>query len=154
MPNPLMLEGEVIDPLPERIAELEAENDGLRADLQAVQRQLLEARREAARAVAKLRQVLKPQYDALRMLFGEMDAILGEETPEAPKSNARWESWKQRMPGRPAEMIDLLLLHGSMSVKNLMAAMHCGKDAVYQAASKLGQAGVITNNGGRYSLKD
>ena len=155
MPNPLMLSGEVVDPLSDRIAELEAENESLREELGMSQRQVLEAKREAARAVAKLRQTLKPLYESMRLLFGEMDAVAGEEpgSPAAAAGDPRWESWKRRLPGRPAEMIDLLLLHGSMSVKNLMAAMHCGKDAVYQAASKLGQAGVIVNSGGRYSLK-
>lgn len=153
MANPLMLSGEVMDPQTDRILELEAENESLRAELGIAQRQVLEAKKEAARAVAKLRQVLTPLYQSMRLLFGEMDAIGGEDEQPLRAKDARWESWKQRMPGRPAEMIDLLLLHGSMSVKNLMAAMHCGKDAVYQAASKLGQAGVIVNAGGRYSLK-
>jgi hypothetical protein len=71
----------------------------------------------------------------------------------AVQGDPRRELRKRRLPGRPAEMIGLLLVNGSMSVKSLMVAMHCGKDTVYQAASKLGRAGVIVNSGGRYSLK-
>jgi len=58
----------------------------------------------------------------------------------AVQGDPRRELRKRRLPGRPAEMIGLLLVNGSMSVKSLMVAMHCGKDTVYQS-------------GGRYSLK-
>lgn len=159
MHNPLMLNGgQVVDPLSERIEELEAENRMLQEQLAAAQRQIIDAKKESARAVAGLRKSLSPLFNSLNVLFGEMDAAgIAEDTPGSsttqPSTDPRWQSWKQRMPGRPAEMIDLLLLHGSMSVKNLMAAMHCGKNAVYQAASKLGQAGVVVNSNGRYSLK-
>lgn len=148
-----LLEGNV-DERDGTIAALEQEVERLEGDLGIARAEVAQLRKENARAISALRRQLSPLYQALRQVFGEMDALGGEDPTEAPKADARWESWKKRLPGRPAEMIDLLLLHGSMSVKNLMAAMHCGKDAVYQAASKLGQAGVVTNNGGRYSLKD
>lgn len=153
--KPLLLEGEVdtrdqeIESLNNRIADLEGELEVARAEAK-------RAMQQGARAVAKLRQILGPLYNSLQVLFGEMDAtglVESDTSSAAPATDARWESWKKRLPGRPAEMIDLLLLHKSMSVKNLMAAMHCGKDSVYQAAYKLGQAGIVSNNGGRYELK-
>lgn len=116
------------------------------------------------RSVDNLRKQLSPLHRALRALFGEIELAVGEETvgpsapgrpqPAADGNDARWESWKGKMPGKPAEMIDLLLLHKSMSTKQLMVSLRCGKDAVYQAAYKLGQAGLVSNANGRYSLKE
>lgn len=151
MSSPFLLSGEV-DDRSEQI-------DSLREQVGDLEQQLSEAKREAMQAkavIAALRRQLSPLHQALLLVFGEISKVTTDAATEEvqPKSNARWESWKKRMPGRPAEMIDLLLLHKSMSVKNLMAAMHCGKDSVYQAASKLGQAGIIVNNNGRYSLKE
>ena len=151
-PNPLMLTGnvderdELIESLQERVSELEGE-------LRTTRGELARVKADSQRAVGKLRHQLQPLYSALRAVFGEMDA-LGAEEQATGASSPKWESLKQRLSGRAAEMIDLLLTHDSLSVRNLMALMHCGKDAVYQAASKLGQAGAVTNTGGRYSLKD
>lgn len=152
----LLLEGEVdqtqafvtaLNKLKERIDELEHELDMAKLETE-------QAKQQAARSGAKLKKLVAPWLTALKAVSGELDEFADEETAEAPKTNARLESWKQKLPGRPAEMIDLLVLHGPMSTKNLMAAMHCAKDTVYQAAYKLGNAGVISNSNGKYSLKE
>jgi hypothetical protein len=149
---------------PER-AELRTEIRRLEADLRASRLETNAAENEAATAktaIAALRQQLLPLHRALRAVFGEIDLVaIPESAPAgnspsaaAPQRNPRWESWKQKMPGRPAEFIELLLLHGTMSRNQLMAAAHCGKDVVRVTISRLNVAGLITKNGSQYSLKE
>lgn len=153
MSNTLLLNGEVedagfdeIQSLNERILELEGE-------LRVARLQAANAKRDATLAMGNLKKQLSPLYRALQQVFGELESV-GIEDGGSPQTNARWESWKKRMPGRPAEFIDLLLVHGTMSVKQFMAAAHLGQNTVYGIVSKLGQAGVVSNNGGRYSLSE
>lgn len=148
----LLLEGNV-DQDHGEIEFLRSEVERLEGELRESRMDALKAKSDAERAVRGIRKALAPFYQSLRALFGEMDAIAPEDTGTQSATDPRWESWKKRMPGKPAEFIDLLLIHGSMSVKQFMAAAHCGKDAVYATVSKLGQAGVTINNGGRYSLR-
>ena len=61
---------------------------------------------------------------------------------------------KRRMPGKPSEFIDLLLEHGPMNVTNFVTLARCSKQTAYNTLSKLSQAGIIQNNGGKYSLKE
>lgn len=148
----LALSGEV-DLTSPRIRELEQEVERLKFERDQAIAQAKFAERQAGNSVAALRKVLSPLFQALRGIYGEMDAIAPDQLSAAQNGDPRWDSWKERLPGRPAEFIDLLLVHGSMSVKQFMAAAHCRKDAVYSTVSKLGQAGVVINNGGRYSLR-
>ena len=148
------------------LRQMRREKQQLEEELLAVRRELDDANREKdrlERTLRNLRQQLSPLHRALRAVFGEIELGIGEETfstaspSSAPQTSGsvdpRWQSWKEKLPGRPAEMIGMLLLHQQMSTKQLMAAMHCGKDAVYAAAYKLSQAGLVSQNGGRYSLK-
>lgn len=137
---------------------LEEEVRGLRHDLDEAQ-----AKNETLeRSLRNLRRQLSPLHNALRAVFGEIELAVGEEqyAPAAngagPQSESRtdprWESWKAKIPGRPAEMIDLLLLHKSMGTKALMSAMHCAKDTVYGSAKKLNAAGLLATSQ-PYSLR-
>jgi hypothetical protein len=167
MPKPLLLDGLVNTP---------AESDGLlqewRREKQRLEEEILSLRHELdaarshneilERSLRALRSQLTPLHRALRAVFGEIELAVGEETfsvasaaatpQQASSADPRWASWKEKLPGKPAEMIDLLLLHKTMSVKALMTAMRCGKDAIYQAAYKLGQAGLLAGSK-PYSLK-
>lgn len=147
------------DPEVER---LRAENRRLQRAVSDAELEAKRAREDAERALSALRRQLSPLYRALQAVFGELDdaGVRDETAPPttigAPVSlgiDRRWESWKQKLPGRPAEMIDLLLLHGDMSRNQLMAAMRAGKDVVRVTASKLNVAGLLLKNGGRFSLK-
>jgi len=151
----LVLRGEVVDPV---------DSDLLRRRIQRLESELRDAQKEARDARAEVRQVresldaieryLEPFYRGLRGLFEKFEAAsVGAESPSTGQSNAKWESWKQRLPGKAAEFIDLLLLHGEMSAANLKAAAHCSSDTVYQTIYKLNSAGILTKNGGRFSLK-
>jgi hypothetical protein len=104
--------------------------------------------------VRKLKSATAPLYHALQLIHGEIDAMGFVDSAAHSQGNPKWEDWKRRMPGRPAEVIALLQVNSDMSVQNLMTAMKAGKNTVYQIMSRLGQAGVTKCTGGRYSLKD
>jgi hypothetical protein len=158
-----LLEGDVVDGPEARIRELIDKNDELeieihklKADLRRAQRAAQDAEAHAVAVFVPLRQQLTPLYRALQSIFGDLDAAGVGDGPSAVAGRAtdpRWASWKQKMPGRPAELIDLLLLHGEMNRNQVMAAMRCGKDVVRVTVSKLNVAGLLTKNGGRFSLK-
>jgi hypothetical protein len=122
-------------------------------------------RNQTGTSVAEIRKILLPLHHALRLLFGEIEKIEpasggvsgGESYSASPvndKKRAIWESWKKKLGGQQATFIDAILEHGQMTAAQLRGAMHCGKNAVYQAASKLGKLGLVENNGGKYSLKE
>lgn len=153
-----LLEGQIEDDdRDEQIADLQRELRETRAELLRAKADATQAKQETARAVSALRRQLTPLYRALQAVFGELDAAGVEDmpSPTSPSRTAdpRWESWKQKMSGRPAEIIDLLLLHGEMNRNQLMAAMHVGKDVVRVTLSRLNVAGLLNKNGGRFSLK-
>ena len=120
------------------------------------------AREDANRALSALRRQLSPLYRALQAVFGELEAAgiedapgvaPGQPAPAVSRASAIWESWKQKMPGRPAEFITILLEHGEMNVDQLKIAAKCGTNSVYDTIAKLNKAGLINKNGGKYSLK-
>lgn len=157
-----MIEGDVVPAVDPDIERMRAENRQLRREADDAKVEARRAREDADRALSALRKQLSPLYRALQMVFGELDAagVRDDAPSSAPASSSggraidpRWESWKQKLPGRPAEMIDLLLLHGEMNRNQLMAAMRAGKDVVRVTTSRLYVAGLITKNGGRVSLK-
>jgi transcription initiation factor IIE alpha subunit len=87
-----------------------------------------------------------------------MDAAGIEDAPAAaPGGNARvtavWESWKSRLGGGCAKVIDALLLHGEMNTQQLAIACGCNRNTIPNLILKLNRAGLINKNGGRFSLK-
>jgi hypothetical protein len=110
--------------------------------------------------VRTLRSILAPLYSALKDVFGEMNAMGVAEVSATPgsvvpaQSNAKWESWKRRMPGRPSEIIDLLLIHESMNTKQLSAALRCDPRTTAQVIYALNKASLLTKNGNNFSLKE
>ncbi len=113
--------------------------DDLREQLRASQRETATARRESSRALAALRKQLHPLHEALKMVFGELDAAGVEDSADAPvnpRTSAVWESWKSKLPGRTAQIIDALLLHGEM---NSQADRDCDRDSSEQRAAEQGR---------------
>ena len=147
---------------PDRLERLQRDNQRLEEQLAEAQTELTRLRGDNAKAIAAISYLqgqLLPLYNGLRAIWGQIDLVVGPDpsaTPSVaqPRSNQKWEKWKKDLPGRPAEFIDLLLLHEEMSVKQFMAAAHCGKDTVYTVMSKLGKAGLVSNSGGKYRLRD
>lgn len=166
MPQPL-LEGTVVDPQAPRIAQLEAELRQVRRQLADAEVTAARAREDADRALSMLRRQLAPLYRALQAVFGELDAAGIADTGErdgtaAPGGSASgrsareltlWADWKARLPPGCGKVIDVLLLHPDLSVRQIKAAARMGENTVYQATSKLGQLGLVTKHDGRFALK-
>lgn len=153
-----VLEGERV------FADDEADNE-MREQIADLQRQLrdarnetAQARRESNRAMGELRRQLGPLYKALQMVFGELDAAGADEAPAAsgsanPRTSAVWENWKSRLPGRPAQIIDALLLHGELNTTQIGVAVGMSRNNVPAVIFKLNKAGILTKNGDKFSLK-
>lgn len=164
-----LLEGEVIDNGNDVQA---GELDRLRSELRGVRHELNDLRDENAQLnrrlsqtdapIARLRETLRPIYELLQMVMGEIDAIDPDDVPSAAGASATrpaasspvWESWKQRMPGAPAKIIDALLLHADASVEQLVVLTHISRrTTIYEAIRRMSKAGIIDKNGGRFALK-
>src|SRR6185437_5134245 len=147
---------EVQDPRDDLIESLRGEISGLQQQLQEQRADARRAAVAAARGSQELRRVLTPLYQALRMIFGELDAMgVNEGSGESAmpsKTTKVWQAWKDRLGGSPAKFIDALLTHEEMNAAQLRVAMQCRLQTVYDAASKLNKLGLITKNNGKYSL--
>lgn len=132
-------------------ASLRAENLQLKREVAEARRDVERAGAEAARAVRELRKQLTPLYRALQGVFGEMESF----TPDGPSTapTAVWDEWKRRLGPSAARVIDALLLGGEMTVPGIMTTAKMGKRTVYEATAKMGQAGILVRNGGKFSLK-
>jgi ribosomal protein L29 len=146
-----LLEGNVEDPRDTRISDLEQENEELREQVTQLKFQLAEAQRAGSRGLSNLRRQLSPLYRALQDVFGELDKAGVSEAPAA--SSGRWDEWKARLGPGPAKVIDVLLLGGEMSIAAIALTGKMGKRTVYDATSKMGQAGILVRNGNKFSLK-
>ena len=163
-----LLEGEVIDPSDE------SEVDRLRGELRRVSGDRDALRVEVTRLrqrvnqidgpAAQLRQNLMPLYQALQAIMGDIEVIdpqtfesSSQGTPAdrpAPERSAIWESWKQRLSGAPAKIIDALLLHREVTVEQLVVLTQISrKQTIYDAIHRMNKAGIIDKNDGKFSLK-
>ena len=150
-----LLEGEVVPDEDGQIAALQDEIDDLQQQLSTAKADTAKTRLEVAAALSALRKQLVPLYRALQMVFGELNAVSPDDGRDSanPKISAVWHSWKTKMPGKPAEFIDILLQHGEMTAAQLRIAGRCASDTVYQTIYKLNKAGLLNKHGGRFSLK-
>ena len=142
----------------DELKELREENKRLARALQDANLRAERATEDATRAMSSLRRQLSPLYRALQGVFGELDAagIADAAQPNGPtntRTAAVWEAWKKRLGGKPAELIDALLLHGDMDSAQIAIAIQCHKNSVPQIVYKLNKAGLLNKNGGRFSLK-
>lgn len=141
----------------QELSDLRGEVRVLRAELSNAKRDLAYAQRESAQALGALRKQLAPLYRALQAVFGELDAAgVDESAPlssASPRTSAVWESWKSRLPGGPAKIIDALLLHNEMNTQQLAIATGVHRNSIPAMIYKLNKAGLLNKNGGRFSLK-
>jgi hypothetical protein len=163
------LEGRVQDdPAPDDsdrgVRELREEVRGLQQDVERAERAYEQAQRQAdasKRALVSLRRQLTPLYRALQAVFGDLDeagvaatdASDGRSAP-IPRHAAIWDSWKAKMPGRTAQVIDALLVHGQMNSTQIGIAIGIHRNNVPPLMTRLNKAGLISKNGHFYSLKE
>ena len=146
---------QVYDPRDEEIATLKEEIERLHDQLAQASREVTKARTEATRSFSALRKTLNPLYRALQMVFGELDTagVADEADGRSSGSDPYWAEWKQRLGPSCAKVIDALLLGGEMSVEAIRIAAKMGQQTVYDSTSKMGRAGILSKNGGKFSLK-
>lgn len=144
----------------EDVTRLRRKCERLEATVESLESELAEARREAQMATKPLRNLkrqLEPFYTAMRAIFGELDVISGgngDGEQVAPRKKEVWESWKNRLGGGTAKVIDALLLHREMNTTQLAIATGLHRTTIPALIFKLNQAGLINKNGGRFSLKE
>lgn len=151
-----MLEGDVSDPRDERISELEQEVRDLTDELSHTKFALGEAQRQGTRGMSNLRRQLSPLYKALQDVFGELEkaGVSDEKQDRGGDSRTQmiWDSWKRKM-GAASPVIDALLLQPGMNQTQIGIAIGRSRKTVPALIFKLKQAGLITKDGDRYSLK-
>lgn len=146
-----------VEQLRERVSELENELEQERLHAREAIKAVRNQSTAATRLLARMRSQFEPWHSMLSGLFSDLDAagIAGEESASTPRqASGVWESWKQKLPGKPAEIIQSLQEHGELSVAQIRVAAHCGQQTVYDVTSKLHKLGLINKNGGKYSLKE
>lgn len=153
-----LIEGVVDEPEDVRVAELEQEVRRLRRAVSDAEQAARDADRRAGEGVAALRRTLSPLYRALQTIFGEIESVAGGESatdvhPANARTAAVWASWKDKLGTGPAKVIDALLLHGEMNTAQLSIATGYHRNTVPQYVSACNKAGLLTKNGGRFSLK-
>lgn len=151
----LVLRGDVVTDQQEEIHALQAEIVRLRRELAMANGEIARAKTDSARAVGALRTQLLPLYRALQSVFGEMEAI-GDDSGGMPvdaRTATIWATWKQRLGGQCAKVIDALLLQPGMNTTQLAIAIGTHRNNVPNLILKLNKAGLINKNGGCFSLK-
>ena len=155
-----LLEGTVMEPEQIEDGRLRAQIENLEAELAACRDRNADLQfklTQAGAATVSLRKKLKPFYDLLRVVFGELDAIAPEAEDEAsavtPKNAAIWESWKQKLGTSAARIIAALQEHKDLNTTQLVIVAKMDRRTINNAIYKINQAGLIDKNAGRFSLK-
>lgn len=141
-----------------QLNERDDENASLREEIRRLERD----KKAMETGLVNLRSLLAPLHNGLKMVFGEFDGLdIPNMAPQGsqpdsvdPRKQKVWDSWKEKLGGKAAETIDVLLLHGEMNTAQLRVHLQCNKDYAYQVVSKLYTAGIIKKNGGKISLKE
>ena len=165
-----IIDGELVDTVDElrqarqRIQELETENLRLRQKNEVDELKY----RSVSHAVNALRSILKPEYDVMRVLMGEIDASgLVEEPAEqhsrngssnstshpAVESMKRWESTAAELGGTEGEIIRMLMKTGPKTNKQLRPLIRCAYSTTAILTLKLKNMGFLEKQGNAYALK-
>jgi chromosome segregation ATPase len=140
-----------------KVERLEGELDNAHEALQAAKAQSAAANH----ALKALRKSLDPIHTALQLIYGELDTagIEGESVAATAGPNSRvtavWDSWKRKLSGNRAAIIDALLDHGRMNVAQLSVATHTPrKQTIYDSIHSMTKLGLIDKSGDMFSLKE
>jgi hypothetical protein len=163
-----LLEGEV-DDSSTTVADLRGELGDLRDQLRAMRQERDSLKGQLASitsSVSAIRNQLSPLHNALKWLFGEIEFVApSSRQPSSSfageaasfKSGVKaeaWETWKRKLGGKQAEFIQAFLDHGEMTQIQLKIATHSGTSTVPLILDKLQKLGLVSKNGGKYSLKE
>jgi hypothetical protein len=133
----------------ERIAELELELNEEKTRSYAIEI-----------SAANLRTILTPLYNAIGGVFGHIEAMnittdgRSASKPASSEESKVWESWKQKLGGKTAEAISVLLMHGPMTQAQLRIQLSCATRTVTNVVGALNRAALINKANGKISLKE
>jgi len=142
----------------------------LRREIAGLEQELATAREEARQAkqaaadsivaIRALRKIIDPIYKATAMIMGEISRIAVEDVESPTESrqghhglSPKWEMMKEKLGHREAQIIDALQ-HGGMTAKQLTPVLHWDIKTVYRVTQKMKDAGLLLNEGGKFSLKE
>jgi hypothetical protein len=153
---------ELMAPAEDDPVRLRREIAGLELELQKAKDELVTVRQasaDAVQAVRALRKACEPFWTAFKMIYGEISRVEAAKfdvsgSPTDSHLDGKWEVWKKKLPGKAAEVIQALVEHGGMNIKQIMAAAHVGQDTAYAVTARLGKLGLLEKAGGKFSLKE
>jgi hypothetical protein len=141
----------------DEVTRLKREIAGLEQELEDAKAEAKSAKQAAAdsvQAIRALRKALDPFHTAIGMIYGEISRLdAGEVDIEVNGRDVRWEHIKQKFPGKPAEIIELLLIHKNLSTGQLAAMAKADPRTITRAIFVLNKAQLLDKNGGKFSLK-
>lgn len=107
---------------------------------------------QAAAVIANLRKQLEPQYRALEALFSDLDKA-GANGHHADASI--WEPWKQKLGGRVAQMIQVLMERGQLTRTQLatLTGQSPGSGSFATNLARLNTNGLIEKEADKISLR-
>jgi CheY-like chemotaxis protein len=119
----------------------------LKNEVEALHEELDQLRQDCERDRNQLSSILQ----GLRTVFGggQVESVPAASATSQPK----WEAQKRLFPGRPADLIDLLLTRPNMNTTEIATALRSDPRTITKVIFILNKAGLIDKNGGRFSLK-
>ena len=107
-----------------------------------------------ARAVTALRKRLKPQYDELRAIFGELDALPHADGPASPDAPAQgnYDAIKRNFSPSCGQVIDALIIQ-PLTLTQAAAFCKMHYDTAKKALTQLKAAGVVEKEGKLFRLR-
>lgn len=127
-----------------------------------LQKQKNEAKR-ALQAISGLRDILKPQFQYFRAIFGEIESVeLPSEQPPTPQAQGasvatggpdRFDAIKRQLGGKQSEIIQAIQTFGPSTRTQLRASAGGSMSTIDTAIYSLRDKGVIVRNGDAWSLK-
>jgi hypothetical protein len=132
----------------------------LEGELQDSQDALQDERKRSAngfRAQARLKQSLQPFYQALQMIFGDLEDVEVEPTGESaaatgPISERAYQAWKERLPPACGKIIDALLVQ-PLTITQISSMCKMHYDTASKALGILSKNGLIQKNGNLNQLR-
>lgn len=127
------------------LAEIERRLKRLESEVSGIKQAAMEAAQQGVEIM--LRRMFAPLHKATSVMVGET------KSGGASDSEGKWEIIKQRIGPKLAEVIDLLLIQGPMSVSQIAAATRSSGEAARQRMDKLRNQGLVDKNGTHFSLR-
>lgn len=155
---------ELRSPNADEVVRLRREIAGLEQELEIAKNEaksLKSAATDSVQAIRALRKTLEPFRVAIGMIYGEISRVDAESFTEssgaqsAPSSgdDAKWVKIKQRLGGKRAEIIDLLLVQTEMTITQVSRSAHMHYDTATKLLREMLGQGLLTKNSNLYSLR-